>query len=214
MIKKLLQSLTGSKQDKSIPPKQNGGIKQEYTPHPTKTPTEISDMTQEKAILAGGCFWGMQELIRKQPGVISSRVGFTGGKTDTHVTYNEICVGDTGHAEAIEIVFDPSQTTYRAILEFFFQIHDPTTPNRQGNDKGTQYRSAIFTLDSTQEQTAKTMIEDINAAGFLNAPIVTEIVPASTFHEADENHQDYLQKHPNGYTCHFIRPNWCLPSSN
>lgn len=166
-------------------------------------------MSEEKAILAGGCFWGMQDLIRKQTGIMSTRVGYTGGHT-AHPTYNEICIGDTGHAEAIEITYNPEQTSYRDILEFFFQIHDPTTVNRQGNDTGTQYRSAIFTLNEQQAEIARNVIHDINEAGFLPGPIVTEISPASTFHEGEEGHQDYLEKFPNGYTCHVIRPNWTL----
>ncbi len=165
---------------------------------------------QEIATLAGGCFWGMQDLIRKQPGVITTRVGYTGGHTK-NPTYNEICIGDTGHAESIEITFDPEKTSYRKILEFFFQIHDPTTPNRQGNDIGSQYRSAIFVHDETQKKISETLVREINGAGFFKNPVVTEITPAGPFHEAEKNHQDYLQKHPGGYTCHFIRPNWRLP---
>jgi len=164
-------------------------------------------MSEEIAILAGGCFWGMQELIRAQKGVVSTRVGYTGGHTN-YPTYNEVCIGDTGHTEAIEITFDPSQTTYREILIFFFQIHDPTTLNRQGNDVGTQYRSAIFTTSDDQIHTAREVIRDVNASGLLPNTIVTEITPASEFHEAEKDHQDYLQKYPNGYTCHYIRPNW------
>lgn len=167
-------------------------------------------MTQEIAILAGGCFWGMEELFRKQTGVTKTRVGYTGGHTP-HPTYNEVCIGDTGHAEAIEVTFDPAQTTYRAILEFFFQIHDPTTLNKQGNDIGSQYRSAIFTTDDQQAETAKALISEIQQAKIFDAPIVTEVTPLDKFHEGEEGHQDYLQKFPNGYTCHFIRPNWRLP---
>ncbi|MCB9976702.1 MAG: peptide-methionine (S)-S-oxide reductase MsrA [Rhodospirillales bacterium] len=167
-------------------------------------------MSAEKAILAGGCFWGMQDLIRKRPGIISTRVGYTGGTT-TNPGYNEICIGDTGHAEAIEIEFDPAKISYRSILEFFFQIHDPTTADRQGNDRGTQYRSAIFFLTPEQEKTARETIAEINAAGFLSAKIVTEVTPAGPFYPAEKDHQDYLLKHPDGYTCHFIRPNWKLP---
>ncbi len=164
----------------------------------------------EKAILAGGCFWGMEELFRKQTGVTKTRVGYTGGHTP-HPTYNEVCIGDTGHAEAIEVTFDPAQTTYRAILEFFFQIHDPTTLNKQGNDIGSQYRSAIFTTDDQQAETAKALISEIEQAKIFDAPIVTKVVPFTEFHKGEEGHQDYLQKFPNGYTCHFIRPNWRLP---
>ncbi len=164
----------------------------------------------EKAILAGGCFWGMEELFRKQTGVTATRVGYTGGHT-AHPTYNEICIGDTGHAEAIEITFDPAQTTYRKVLEFFFQIHDPTTLNKQGNDVGSQYRSAIFTTDNAQAETAKPLIAETEKAGIFDAPIVTEVTPLKEFYEGEEGHQNYLQKYPNGYTCHFIRPNWRLP---
>lgn len=167
-------------------------------------------MTQEIAILAGGCFWGMEELFRKQTGVTKTRVGYTGGHTP-HPTYNEVCIGDTGHAEAIEVTFDPAQTTYRAILEFFFQIHDPTTLNKQGNDIGSQYRSAIFTTDDQQAETAKALISEIEKAKIFDAPIVTEVTTLDKFNEGEEGHQDYLQKFPNGYTCHFIRPNWRLP---
>lgn len=166
-------------------------------------------MAEEKAILAGGCFWGMEELFRKQNGVISTRVGYTGGHTK-NPTYNEVCIGDTGHAESIEVTFDNEQTTYGKILEFFFQIHDPTTMNRQGNDTGTQYRSAIFTVSDEQMQTARDMVRALNDANIFPAPIVTEITPADTFYEGEADHQDYLQKFPNGYTCHFIRPNWTL----
>lgn len=165
--------------------------------------------TENIAILAGGCFWGMQDLIRKQTGVISTRVGYTGGHTP-NPTYNEVCIGDTGHAEAIEITFDPSQTTYRAILEFFFQIHDPTTENRQGNDIGSQYRSAIFVVDDEQAQTAQSLINTLIDAQIFPAPIVTQIVKAQEFHTAEDGHQDYLVKYPDGYTCHFIRPQWKL----
>lgn len=170
-------------------------------------------MAHEKAILAGGCFWGMQDLIRKQIGVKNTRVGYTGGHEE-NPRYTDICTGQTGHTEAIEIEFNPSEISYRNVLEFFFKIHDPTTPNRQGNDIGTQYRSAIFYLDENQKQTAQQVIAEIDAAGFLPAKIVTEVVPADTFYEAEENHQDYLEKHPDGYTCHFIRRDWNLPKSS
>ena len=166
-------------------------------------------MAEEKAILAGGCFWGMEELIRQQTGVTNTRVGYTGGHTN-NPTYNEVCIGDTGHAEAIEVIFDNEQTSYRDILGLFFQIHDPTTLNRQGNDTGTQYRSAIFAMDDNQTQTARNMVRAFNDANIFPAPIVTEIVPAGEFYEAEPDHQDYLQKFPNGYTCHFIRPDWKL----
>ncbi len=169
-------------------------------------------MTSEKAILAGGCFWGMEDLIRKQPGILDTSVGYTGGNT-VNPTYKDICTGDTGHAEAIEITFDPQKTDYRAILEFFFQIHDPTTLNRQGNDAGSQYRSEIFYCDNSQKEVAEQILKDIEAAGIFDNLIVTKITPAGVFYEAEDNHQDYLQKHPNGYTCHFIRPGWKIPKS-
>jgi peptide-methionine (S)-S-oxide reductase len=151
-------------------------------------------MTTEKAILAGGCFWGLQDLIRKRPGVISTRVGYTGGDVP-NATYRN----HRGHAEAMEIIFDPEQISYRDLLEFFFQVHDPTTLNRQGNDIGTSYRSAIFYLSDAQKQTAEDTIADVNASGLW------------PFWEAEPEHQDYLEKYPNGYTCHFVRPGWKLP---
>lgn len=163
----------------------------------------------EKAILAGGCFWGMEDLIRRQKGVVASRVGYTGGHTQSP-TYKQVCTGSTGHAEAIEIEFDPALTNYRKILEFFFQMHDPTTQNRQGGDVGTQYRSAVFYLNEEQKNTAEQLIKEIDAAAFLDTPVVTEVVPASEFYEAEDYHQDYLEKNPGGYTCHFIRPLWKL----
>ena len=171
----------------------------------TKTESGKTKMN-EKAILAGGCFWGMQDLIRKMPGIISTRVGYTGGDV-AHATY-----GNHGtHAEGIEILFDPSQTTYRTLLEFFFQIHDPTTPNRQGNDLGTSYRSAIYYTTEEQKQVALDTIEDVNASGLWPGKVVTEVEPAGPFWEAEPEHQDYLQRIPNGYTCHFVRPDWVLP---
>ncbi|HEY8958607.1 peptide-methionine (S)-S-oxide reductase MsrA [Chitinophaga sp.] len=162
-------------------------------------------MSIEKAILAGGCFWGVEELIRQLPGVISTVVGYTGGDVP-NATYRN----HGTHAEGIEIKFDPAVLSYRSLLEFFFQIHDPTTRNRQGNDIGTSYRSAIFYLDETQHQTAVALIAELNASGKWPGPIVTEVVPATDFWNAEEEHQDYLQKHPHGYTCHFVRPNWKL----
>lgn len=164
-------------------------------------------MTTNTAILAGGCFWGAQELIRELPGVISTRVGYTGGDND-HPTYRN----HPGHAEAVEIAYDPAQTDYRTLLEFFFQIHDPTTKNRQGNDIGTSYRSAIFYLDEDQERIARDTIADVDASGLWPAAVVTEVTPASEFWEAEPEHQDYLQSFPGGYTCHYIRPEWKLPS--
>ena len=163
-------------------------------------------MTTEKAILAGGCFWGMQDLIRKLPGVLSTRVGYTGGDVP-NATYRN----HHGHAEAIEIVFDPAKTSYRDLLEFFFQIHDPTTRNRQGNDIGTSYRSAIFYLSDAQKQVAEDTIADVDASGLWPGKVVTEVVPAGDFWEAEPEHQDYLERIPDGYTCHFIRPDWKLP---
>jgi peptide-methionine (S)-S-oxide reductase len=163
-------------------------------------------MANETAILAGGCFWGMQDLIRRMPGVISTRVGYTGGSV-ANATYRH----HEGHAEAIEIVFDPTQTTYRRLLEFFFQIHDPTTLNRQGNDLGTSYRSAIFYTTDEQKQVAEDTIADVDASGLWPGKAVTEVVPAGAFWEAEPEHQDYLERIPNGYTCHFIRKGWVLP---
>jgi peptide-methionine (S)-S-oxide reductase len=163
-------------------------------------------MTTEKAILAGGCFWGMQDLIRKLPGVITTRVGYTGG-TVPNATYRN----HEGHAEAIEIVFDPGQISYRDLLEFFFQIHDPTTLNRQGNDRGTSYRSAIFYVSEAQRKTADDTIADVEASGLWPGKVVTEVSPAGPFWEAEPEHQDYLERYPNGYTCHFPRPGWKLP---
>lgn len=162
-------------------------------------------MSIEKAILAGGCFWGVEELIRQLPGVISTVVGYTGGDVP-NATYRH----HGTHAEGIEITFDPAVLSYRSLLEFFFQIHDPTTRNRQGNDIGTSYRSAIFYLDEAQHQTAVALIAELNASGKWPGPIVTEVVPATDFWNAEEEHQDYLQKHPHGYTCHFVRPDWKL----
>lgn len=160
----------------------------------------------ESAIFAGGCFWGMQELIRKMPGVETTRVGYTGGEV-AHATYRN----HDGHAEAIEIRFDPSKTSFRTLLEFFFQIHDPTTTNRQGNDVGTSYRSAIFYADDAQKQEALDTIADVEASGLWPGTVVTEVVPAGAFWAAEPEHQDYLQRQPGGYTCHFARPDWVLP---
>lgn len=163
-------------------------------------------MSYERAVLAGGCFWGMQELIRHKPGVIATRVGYTGGDVP-HATYRN----HGTHAEGIEIIFDPALISYREILEFFFQIHDPTTPNRQGNDRGPSYRSAIYYVDETQRRCAEDTIADVNASGLWPGPVVTERAPAGPFWEAEPEHQDYLQRIPHGYTCHFIRPGWVLP---
>ena len=161
----------------------------------------------ERAILAGGCFWGMQDLLRHHPGVISTRVGYTGGDV-ANATYRN----HGTHAEAIEIVFDPRTITYRRLLELFFQIHDPTTLNRQGNDVGASYRSAIFYTSDEHERIAEDTIADVDASGLWPGKVVTEVTPAGAFWEAEPEHQDYLERYPNGYTCHFIRPGWRLPS--
>jgi peptide-methionine (S)-S-oxide reductase len=161
--------------------------------------------TTERAILAGGCFWGMQQLVRRLPGVVSTRVGYSGGDVK-NATYRN----HGTHAEAIEITFDPSQTSFRDLLEFFFQIHDPTTPNRQGNDRGTSYRSAIFYTSEEQRRVAEDTIADVEASGLWPGKVVTELSPAGDFWEAEPEHQDYLERYPNGYTCHFVRPQWKL----
>lgn len=160
----------------------------------------------ETAILAGGCFWGMQDLIRRLPGVVSTRVGYTGGDV-ANATYRN----HGNHAEAIEVVFDPAQTSYRKILEFFFQIHDPTTRDRQGNDLGASYRSAIYYTSDEQRRVAQETMADVDASGLWPGKVVTELAPAGAFWQAEPEHQDYLQRHPAGYTCHFPRPNWVLP---
>ena len=160
----------------------------------------------ERAVLAGGCFWGMQELIRRLPGVLSTRVGYTGGDVP-NATYRH----HGTHAEAIEIVFDPAKLSYRDLLEFFFQIHDPTTPNRQGNDRGPSYRSGIYYLDDAQRAEAERTIAEVEASGLWPGKVVTEVRPAGPFWEAEPEHQDYLQHYPNGYPCHFVRPGWKLP---
>ena len=163
-------------------------------------------MSTERAVLAGGCFWGMQDLIRKMPGVVSTRVGYTGGDVP-NATYRH----HGTHAEAIEIIFDPELTSYRKLLEFFFQIHDPTTPNRQGNDRGSSYRSAIYFTSDEQKAVAEDTIADVNASGLWPGKVVTEVEHAGPFWEAEPEHQDYLERIPHGYTCHFVRPNWVLP---
>jgi len=160
----------------------------------------------ERAVLAGGCFWGMQDLIRKRPGVLSTRVGYTGGDVP-NATYRN----HGTHAEAIEIVFDPDQVSYRDLLEFFFQIHDPTTKNRQGNDIGVSYRSAIFYTSDDQKRVAEDTIVDVDVSGLWPGKVVTEVAAAGPFWEAEPEHQDYLEHYPNGYTCHFPRPGWRLP---
>ena len=160
----------------------------------------------ERAVLAGGCFWGVQELVRKLPGVISTRVGYTGGDVPKATYRNH-----GTHAEGIEIIFDPSLTSYRDLLEFFFQIHDPTTKNRQGNDVGLSYRSAIYYTSDEQRRVAEETIADVDASGLWPDKVVTEVEPAGPFWEAEPEHQDYLQRYPDGYTCHYVRPNWKLP---
>jgi peptide-methionine (S)-S-oxide reductase len=160
----------------------------------------------ERAVLAGGCFWGMQDLIRKLPGVIATRVGYTGGDVP-NATYRN----HGTHAEGIEITFDPKLTSFRNLLEFFFQIHDPTTRNRQGNDIGTSYRSAIFYVNDEQKHIAEDTIADVNASGLWPGKVVTEVAPGGPFWQAEPEHQDYLERYPDGYTCHFIRPGWKLP---
>ncbi|MFF1615834.1 peptide-methionine (S)-S-oxide reductase MsrA [Amycolatopsis sp. NPDC058278] len=160
----------------------------------------------ERAVLAGGCFWGMQELFRRQPGVISTRVGYSGGDVP-NATYRN----HGTHAEAIEVIYDPAQTTFRDLLEFFFQVHDPTTKDRQGNDIGLSYRSAIFFENDEQKRVAEDTIADVDASGLWPGKVVTEVSPVGDFWEAEPEHQDYLQRIPNGYTCHFVRPGWKLP---
>jgi peptide-methionine (S)-S-oxide reductase len=173
-----------------------------YLPEKGEAMTEST----ERAVLAGGCFWGVQELVRNLPGVLSTRVGYTGGDVP-NATYRN----HGTHAEAIEITFDPSVTTYRDLLEFFFQIHDPTTKNRQGNDIGLSYRSAIYYTSDEQRRVAEETIADVNASGLWPGDVVTEVEPAGPFWEAEPEHQDYLQHYPYGYTCHYVRPNWKLP---
>ncbi len=164
-------------------------------------------MTEERAVLAGGCFWGMQDLFRRYDGVISTRVGYSGGDV-ANATYRN----HGTHAEAIEIVFDPDRISFRKILEFFFQIHDPSTKNRQGNDMGLSYRSAIYFTTAEQKRVAEETIADVEAAGLWPGKVVTELAPAGAFWQAEPEHQDYLERIPNGYTCHFIRPGWVLPA--
>jgi peptide methionine sulfoxide reductase msrA/msrB len=161
--------------------------------------------SKEVAILAGGCFWGVEELLRTLPGVISTQVGYTGGRVP-NPTYERIATGFTGHAESVRIEFDPKVVSYADVLRYFFRLHDPTTLNQQGNDRGTQYRSAIFYSTPDQQRQAQQVIQEVNASGKWNAPVVTEVVSAGTWYPAEEYHQDYLQKHPDGYTCHWLRP--------
>ncbi|MEQ1931262.1 MAG: peptide-methionine (S)-S-oxide reductase MsrA [Parvularculaceae bacterium] len=166
-------------------------------------------MTASTAILAGGCFWGVEDLFRKLPGVLGTQVGYTGGSL-ADPTYKDVKTGSTGHAEAIRIEFDPARVSYRALLEFFFQIHDPTTLNRQGNDVGSQYRTAIFYLDREQEEIARATIADFDESGVYERKIVTDVLAAGPWFDAEAYHQDYLVNYPDGYTCHFIRPAWKL----
>ncbi|MFF6961662.1 peptide-methionine (S)-S-oxide reductase MsrA [Streptomyces sp. NPDC008317] len=161
----------------------------------------------QKAVLAGGCFWGMQDLIRRLPGVTDTRVGYAGGDVPNPTYRNH-----GTHAESIEITYDPERTDYRALLEFFFQIHDPSTKNRQGNDMGLSYRSAIFYEDDEQKRVAEDTIADVDASGLWPGKVVTEVAPAGTFWEAEPEHQDYLERYPDGYTCHYVRPGWRLPA--
>ena len=160
----------------------------------------------ERAVLAGGCFWGMQQLLRRQPGVVSTRVGYTGGSVP-NATYRN----HGNHAEGLEVIFDPAKISYRNILEFFFQIHDPTTRDRQGNDRGASYRSAIFYTSDEQKRIAEDTIADVDASGLWPGKVVTEVAPVGDFWEAEPEHQDYLERIPHGYSCHFVRPNWKLP---
>ena len=166
----------------------------------------MTDSTHERAILAGGCFWGMQDLIRKMPGVVSTRVGYSGGDVPNATYQNH-----GTHAEAIEIEFDPKQLSFRQLLEFFFQIHDPSTPNRQGNDSGSSYRSGIYYTSEEQLEIAKDTIADVDTSGLWPGKVMTEVAPAGPFWDAEPEHQDYLERLPNGYTCHFVRPDWRLP---
>ena len=166
----------------------------------------MSTANSERAVLAGGCFWGMQDLVRKMPGVLSTRVGYSGGDV-ANATYRN----HGTHAEALEIIFDPQRITFRQILEFFFQIHDPSTPNRQGNDRGMSYRSAIYYTSGEQKQVAEDTIADVDASGLWPGKVVTELAPAGPFWLAEPEHQDYLQRIPHGYTCHYLRPQWKLP---
>ena len=166
----------------------------------------MTDSTHESAILAGGCFWGMQDLIRKMPGVVATRVGYSGGDVPNATYQNH-----GTHAEAIEIEFDPKQLSFRQLLEFFFQIHDPSTPNRQGNDRGSSYRSGIYYTSEEQLEIAKDTIADVDTSGLWPGKVMTEVASAGPFWDAEPEHQDYLERLPNGYTCHFVRPDWRLP---
>lgn len=184
----------------------NAQTPEQATAKSKPTKVEGSNVKTEKAILAGGCFWGMEDLFRKQPGIVSTRVGYSGGDVK-NATYRN----HGTHAEAIEVVYDPSKTDFRKVLEFFFQIHDPTTKNRQGNDRGTSYRSAIYYTSDEQKAVALDTIEDVNASRLWPGKVVTEVEPAGDFWEAEPEHQDYLVRNPGGYTCHYPRKNWVLP---
>ena len=166
----------------------------------------------ERAVFAGGCFWGMQDLIRRLPGVTETRVGYTGGKVP-NATYAKIKRGDSGHAESIEIFFDPTKISYRQLVAFFFQIHDPSTPDRQGNDRGSSYRSEIFYLNEKQKDMAQQVISEVNASGRWPGPVVTRMSKAGDFWQAEPEHQNYLVRVPRGYTCHYLRPDWVLPAT-
>lgn len=165
---------------------------------------KVIEPAADRAFLAGGCFWGMEDILRKQAGILSTTVGYTGGNT-ANPTYSDVKTGSTGHAEAIALEFDPDKISFAAILDLFFRIHDPTTKNRQGNDLGSQYRSAIFYADAKQKQDAEAAVKRAQASGLWQKPIVTEIIPASSFYAAEDYHQDYLVKNPGGYTCHWFR---------
>ncbi len=175
-----------------------------YAGAPAKGKKKMENTKTETAVLAGGCFWGMQEILRALPGVLKTTVGYTGGRTE-RPTYEQVKTGSTGHAESIEIVFDPARLSYGAILDMFFKMHDPTTPNRQGNDIGSQYRSAIFYRGEAQHKEALAAVKRAQASGRWKRPITTEVAPEGKFWPAEEYHQDYLKKHPGGYTCHYIR---------
>lgn len=208
----MLRRDVGSPPPGSLPPQRviSTGFAADKPQRPgTRTKRKENSMAsaENRAVLAGGCFWGMQDLFRKLPGVVSTRVGYTGGDVP-NATYRN----HGSHAEGIEIIFDPDRVSYRRLLELFFQIHDPTTRNRQGNDRGASYRSAIYYVDDEQKEVAEETIADVNASGLWPGAVVTEIEPVGDFWEAEPEHQDYLERFPNGYTCHFPRPNWVLPA--
>lgn len=175
------------------------------TTEPGPSPSSATPKERAIAVLAGGCFWGMEQILREVPGVIDTEVGYTGGKLD-NPSYRDVSRGDSGHAEAVRVVFDPTRLSYRDLLEkWFFRMHDPTTKDRQGNDVGTQYRSAIFVSSPEQRRVATEVIRKLERSGKFSDPIVTTIEPAGTFTPAEDYHQDYLQKNPGGYTCHYLR---------